>query len=116
MEHCKKHESEYSSHQAFVEAVECIPEILKHPDYVGIHKNGNIQFVKKYSDISLVGVKIIKSDNSLLFRTIYPISESKLNNSIKNGKLYKINIPRLSRGYFTSSALKALLLATPQGV
>lgn len=90
MEHCKKHEAEYSSPQAFVEAVECIPEILKNPDYVGIHKNGNIQFVKKYSDVSLVGVKIIKSDNSLLFRTIYPISESKLKNSIKNGKLYKM--------------------------
>ena len=90
MEHCKKHEAEYSSPQAFVEAVERIPETITDPDYVGIHKNGNIQFVKRYSDISLVGVKIIKSDNSLLFRTIYPISESKLKNSIKNGKLYKM--------------------------
>ena len=90
LDHCKKHESEYSTYQDFIDAIESIPEIIRKPDYVGIHKNGNIQFIKKYNDISLVGVKIIKSDNSLLFRTLYPITESKIKNGIKKGKLFKM--------------------------
>lgn len=89
-EHCQKHKDEYSSPEAYYEAVQSIPEIIEKPDYVGIHKNGNIQYVKQYNDISLVDIRIIKSDNSLLFRTIYPISEAKLNNNIKQGKLFKM--------------------------
>ena len=50
-----------------------------------MHKNGNIQYVKKLDDISLVGIQIVKGGGGLLFRTIFPISEVKLNNSIKNG-------------------------------
>ena len=59
--------------------------IIKEPDYVGLHKNGNLQYVKKIDDISLVGIQILKGSGNLLFRTIFPISEAKLNNSIKSG-------------------------------
>ncbi len=90
LEHCQKHESEYSSPTEYQNAIQSIPEIIKSPDYVGIHKNGNISYIKRYNDISLVGIQIIKSDNSLLFRTIYPISEAKLNDGIKNKKFFKI--------------------------
>ena len=46
----------------------------------------NIQYIKKLDDISLVGIQIIKGNGNLLFRTIFPITEDKLNYSIKNGK------------------------------
>ena len=65
----------------------CLKAQVKEPDYVGLHKNGNIQYVKKLDDISLVGIQVIKGNNNLLFRTIFPISETKLNNSIRSGKL-----------------------------
>lgn len=86
-EHCEKHKDDYSSPTSFNQAVKSIPLILSEPDYVGLHKNGNIQYVKKLDDISLVGIQVLKGSGHLLFRTIYPISEVKLKNSIKSGKL-----------------------------
>lgn len=86
-EHCEKHKIEYSSIDSYYQAVQSIPSIISEPDYIGLFKNGNIQYVKKLDDISLVGIKIVKGGGNLLFRTIYPISEVKLNNSIKSGKL-----------------------------
>lgn len=88
-EHCEKHKQDYSSPTAYNQAVKSIPLILKEPDYVGLHKNGNIQYVKKLDDIFLVGIQILKGSGNLLFRTIFPISEIKLNNSIKSGKLIR---------------------------
>ena len=90
-EHCEKHKDDYSSSSAYNQAVKSIPLILKEPDYVGLHKNGNIQYVKRLDDISLVGIQILKGSGHLLFRTIFPISETKLNNSIKSGKLIPFN-------------------------
>lgn len=86
-EHCEKHKQDYSSPNAYNQAVKSIPLIIKEPDYIGLHKNGNIQYVKRLDDISLVGIQILKGSGNLLFRTIFPISEIKLNNSIKSGKL-----------------------------
>lgn len=87
-DHCSKHKDEYSSPAAYNQAVSSIPLIIQQPDYIGLHpKNGNIQYIKKLDDISLVGIQIIKSSNgNLLFRTIFPITEDKLNYSVKKGK------------------------------
>lgn len=85
-EHCEKHKDEYSSPSAYNQAITSIPLIIEEPDYIGLHKNGNIQYIKKLDDISLVGIQIIKGNGNLLFRTIFPITEDKLNYSIKNGK------------------------------
>ncbi len=85
-EHCEKHKKEYSSSSSYNKAIKSIPFIIENPDYVGLHKNGNIQYIKKLDDISLVGIKILNGNSTLLFRTIFPISESKLKNSIKSKK------------------------------
>ena len=55
-----------------------------------MHKNGNIQYIKRLEDISLVGIQILRGSGNLLFRTIFPISEAKLNNSIKSGDFIEI--------------------------
>lgn len=86
-EHCEKHKNEYSNPSAYNQAIKSIPYIINNPDYVGLHKNGNIQYVKKLDDISLVGIQVLKGSGHLLFRTIFPISEIKLKNSLKSGKL-----------------------------
>lgn len=88
-EHCEKHKSEYSSTESYYSAIKSIPDIIKNPDYVGIHSNGNLQYIKRIDDISLVGVKLVKQ-NGLLFRTIYPITEDKLNHYIKANKIKEI--------------------------
>ena len=84
-EHCEKHKEEYSTPTAYHQAVKSIPLILSEPDYVGLHKNGNIQYIKRLNDISLVGIQVLKGSGNLLFRTIFPISEVKLKNSITSG-------------------------------
>lgn len=90
-EHCEKHKSEYQSPTAFYQAIKSIPLIIKEPDYIGIHSSGNIQYIKKLDEVSLVGVKIIKGNGGLLFRTIFPIKEDKLNYNIKKGKYIPYN-------------------------
>lgn len=90
-EHCEKHKDEYSSVKSYKNAINSIPEIICNPDYVGFHpKNGNIQYIKKLDDISLVGIKIIKGKGNLLFRTIFPITEDKLNYYIKTNRVQKL--------------------------
>lgn len=90
-EHCEKHRYEYDNPSNFNQAVSCIPLIIKEPDYVGIHSNGNIQYIKRLNEISLVGIKIVKGNGGLLFRTIFPITEDKLNYNIKIGKFIPLN-------------------------
>lgn len=90
-EHCEKHKAEYSTPTSYNQAIESIPLIIENPDYVGIHRNGNIQYIKKLDDISLVGIQVIKGNGNLLFRTIFPITEDKLNYLIKNGKYIPYN-------------------------
>lgn len=90
-EHCEKHKSEYSSPTAYDEAIRNIPQIISTPDYVAISlKNGNVQYIKRLTDLSLVGIKITGGNKGLIFRTIFPITESKLNSNIKNGIYKKI--------------------------
>lgn len=88
-EHCEKHKSEYSSPEAYYRAINSIPEIIRNPDFVGQHSNGNIQYIKKLDDISLVGVKLVRQ-NGLLFRTIYPITEDKLEHYLRAQKIKRI--------------------------
>lgn len=88
-EHCEKHKQEYSSIEEYNRAIRSIPLIIQQPDYIGLHSNGNIQYIKKINDISLVGIKTIKGNNNLLFRTIFPITEDKLDYYIATKKVYK---------------------------
>lgn len=67
--------------------MESIPLIIEKPDYVGIHSNNKgIFYIKKLKNNCLVGVTM----DSMLFRSMYPIKESKLNNYIKQGKVFPI--------------------------
>lgn len=86
-EHCEKHKADYESSTNYNQAVKSIPLIIQNPDYVSIHKpSGNIQYIKRLNEISLVGIKVIKGNNGLLFRTIFPITEDKLEHNIRTGK------------------------------
>ena len=85
--HCEKHINDFNTKEEYYKSMESIPLILKEPDYVGIHSNNKgIFYVKKIDSNCLVGITM----DSLLFRSMYPIKESKLQNYIKQGKIFPL--------------------------
>lgn len=87
LNHCEKHKNDFSSEEEYINSLENIPSIIKEPDYVGVHSNNKgIFYIKKLDSNCLVGITM----DSLLFRSMYPIKESKLNNYIKQGKVFPL--------------------------
>lgn len=87
LNHCEKHKNDFSSEKEYLRSLENIPTIIKNPDYVGLHSNNKgIFYIKKLDSNCLVGITM----DSLLFRSMYPIKESKLNNYIKQGKIFPL--------------------------
>lgn len=93
LEHCEKHKNEYSSPTAYNNAIKSIPLIISNPDFIGRHSNGNLSYIKRLEDISLVGIQVIKGNEkgNLLFRTIYPITEDKLEHNLRINKYISLN-------------------------
>ena len=85
--HCEKHKADFSSEQEYYESMENIPEIIKNPDYVGLHSNNKgFFYIKRLNNNCLVGITM----DSLLFRSMYPITEGKLNSYIQKGKVFPL--------------------------
>jgi hypothetical protein len=84
--HMKKHVAEFSD---FEKAYESIPEIIRDADYVGLHPNGDsLQYIKKIDGNVLVAVSLGVEEGSV--RTMYSITENKLNNYLASGRLRKM--------------------------
>lgn len=84
--HMKKHVAEFSD---FEKAYESIPEIIREADYVGLHPNGDsLQYIKKIDGNILVAVSLGVEEGSV--RTMYSITENKLNNYLASGRLRKM--------------------------
>ena len=67
--------------------MELIPQIISKPEYVGYNeKNNGIEYIKRLDDLTLVAVKL-KSSGDLFLRSIYPISDVKLNNGIASNRI-----------------------------
>lgn len=84
--HCEKHKNQYRDENSYNTSIESIPQIISNPDYIGFNKtNNSVQYIKKLEDTTLVAVRI-SYKGSLRLRTIFPISEVKLNKSIKSSE------------------------------
>lgn len=71
-----------------------IEYIISDPDYVGSHPNKigtSIEFVKKLDENILVAVDADLNSNYIYVASLYPISESKLNNRVSSGRLVLLN-------------------------
>lgn len=71
-----------------------IEEVISNPDYVGSHPNKigtSIEFVKKLDENILVAVDADINSNYIYVASLYPISESKLNNRVSSGRLVQLN-------------------------
>lgn len=68
---------------------ECIPDIISSPDYVGKHPSGgSIEYIKEYGERVLLGVRISQS-RRLYARSLYEISDTKLQSYLKSGRAFK---------------------------
>lgn len=85
----EKHKSYFLSEEDYIKHIKQIPEIIKNPDYLGLHpKDNSIQYIKRISHIMLVGIRI-KNAGDLNFRSSYPITEDTLNTYITSNTCWK---------------------------
>lgn len=80
------------NHGSCLKHIADIPDIINHPDYIGINpneENPSVELVKKYKNNILIGIKVDVTTDSLYVSTMFDIQESKLNRRIYSGRLVK---------------------------
>ena len=78
-------------HEDVLETIlENMKEIIENPDYISIHPNDeSVSFIKKFDQNISVAIKV-STAGDMVFRTMYPLRESQLNNYIASGRCWKI--------------------------
>lgn len=74
--------------------IDCLPEIISSPDYIGYHQ-GHIELVKRYSDNIFVCIKLDEVRNKHYVSTMYDIKEGKIRSYVRSGRLIKVEWLRL---------------------
>ena len=88
--HCNNHKRDFKSEQSYNKSMKLLPYIIKNPDYVGYNSNNNgIEYIKRIDDLTLVAVRL-KTKGDLFLRSVYPISEAKLQNGINQNRIKKV--------------------------
>lgn len=75
--------------------IDYIPEIISHPDYIGINPNEqgkSIEIVKRYEDNVLIGVKLDEDSDYLYVSTMHDIQESKIAHRLHSGRIKAVFI------------------------
>lgn len=71
-----------------------LPNIISNPDYVGIEpKNNSIEYIKEVSIDPSVIIKIairVSSNGKYFVRTMYNISDHKIQSALNKGYLFKV--------------------------
>lgn len=90
LKYTEKHKVNFNTEEEYKEAIRNIPNIIKNPDYVGLHPTDNsIQYIKEINKIMLVGIRI-KPEGEISYRTAYPITESQLKDYIRKRRVVKL--------------------------
>ena len=79
-------------HYKCLKYIDYIPDILESPDYIGINPNEigkSIEFVKKYDDNVLLGIKLDTDGEYFYVSTMYDVQESKVMRRLHSGRLKK---------------------------
>lgn len=85
----KKHIKE-KHRKEFDKYIDKLPEIINDPTYVGVHPSqGGVEFIKRFDENVLVAVRASKNE-VLYVRSIYCITESKIDKYTKEGTIKKI--------------------------
>ena len=84
----KKHSHDYYYYHHL------LPNIIENPDYVGIEpKNNSIEYIKEVSIDPNVIIKIailVSSNGKYFVRTMYNISDHKIQSALNKGYLFKV--------------------------
>ena len=89
MENLKKH-LEKRNHDNMIKYLSRISELLENPTYIGINpreKGRSIEYVIQLDENVLIGIKLEYKNEYFYIATMHEISELKLNQRIKNGRL-----------------------------
>lgn len=89
MENLKKH-LEKRNHDNMMKYLSRISELLENPTYIGINpreKGRSIEYVIQLDENVLIGIKLDYKNEYFYIATMHEISELKLNQRIKNGRL-----------------------------
>lgn len=89
MENLKKH-LEKRNHDNMIKYLSRISELLENPDYIGINpreRGRSIEYVIQLEENVLIGIKLDYKNEYFYIATMHEISELKLNQRIKNGRL-----------------------------
>lgn len=90
VKHIEKHRRDFNATNSFDDCCKKIPSIIENPDYISIHpKDESVSFIKKFDQNVSVAIKI-STEGDMVFRTMYPLRDSQLNNYIANGRCWKI--------------------------
>ena len=76
-------------HPFEVENLKHVPNIIKHPDYIGKNpkENNSIELVKRIGENIQVCIKLDSSENYVYVASVYTISDGKLKNRLNSGRL-----------------------------
>ena len=89
MENLRKH-LEKRNHDNLIKYLSRISELLENPTYIGINpreKGRSIEYVIQLDENVLIGIKLDYKNEYFYIATMHEISELKLNQRIKNGRL-----------------------------
>ena len=89
MENLKKH-LEKRNHDNMIKYLSRISELLENPTYIGINpreKGRSIEYVIQLDENVLIGIKLDYKNEYFYIATMHEISELKLKQRIKNGRL-----------------------------
>lgn len=89
VKHTERHRKDFENDAEFEQCLKDIPKIIQNPDYISIHPSDeSVSFIKKYTKHVSVAVKI-STDGKMVYRTMYPLRETQLNEYIKSGRAWK---------------------------
>lgn len=77
-------------HADCLQYVDCLPEIINHPTYIGINPNENgtsFELIKDFGDNILVGIKLDTNNSYFYVSTIYKVQQSKINRRLNSGRI-----------------------------
>ena len=89
IENLRKH-LEKRNHDNMIKYLSRISDLLENPDYIGINpreRGRSIEYVIQLGENVLIGIKLDYKNEYFYIATMHEISELKLNQRIKNGRL-----------------------------
>ena len=90
IEYTGKHKDNFIDVADYYRYLESIPSIISEPDYIGVPPdNQSIQFIKRYDHNIVVAVRI-SANGKLSYRTMYPVTESQINDYQRKDRLWQV--------------------------